>query len=50
MKIYKLRKDLNKEISYAADLIVGLSGAARSAALHLSEEELWPQRALRQAA
>ena len=46
VKIFRLRKDLNKEISYAAELIVGLSGAARSAALLLSEEDLWPQYTL----
>ena len=46
VKIYRMRKDLNKEISYAAELIVGLTGAARSAALLLSEEDLWPQYTL----
>ena len=50
VKIYRLRKEMNKEISYAADLIVGLSGAARSAALQLSEEDLWPQHTLMRAA
>ena len=49
-KIFRLRKDLGKEISYAAELIVGLSGAARSAALLLSEEDLWPQFTLMAAA
>ena len=47
VKIYKLRKDLSKEVSYAADFIVGLTGPARVAALQLSEEELWPLQALR---
>ena len=42
VKIFKLRKDLTKEVSYAAELIVGLSGPARTAALQLSEDELWP--------
>ena len=50
VKIFRMRKDLNKEISYAAELIVGLSGAARSAALLLSEEDLWPQYTLMAAA
>ena len=42
VRIFKLRKDLNKELSYAAELVVGLSGAARTAALQLDEESLWP--------
>ena len=46
VKIYRLRKDMSKEVSYAAELIVGLTGAARSAALQLSEEDLWPQYTL----
>ena len=50
VKICRLRKDLNKEVSFAAELIVGLSGAARTAALQLTEQELWPQRALMQEA
>jgi hypothetical protein len=41
---------MSKEVSYAAELIVGLSGAARSAALQLTEEDLWPQHWLMQAA
>ncbi len=44
VKIFRLGKDMNKEVSYAAELIVGLSGGARSAALQLTEDELWPQR------
>ncbi len=50
VKIYRLKKDLNKEVSYAAELIVGFSGAARAAALQLTEDELWPQRMLMQEA
>ncbi len=46
VKIYRLRKDMSKEVSYAAELIVGLNGAARSAALQLTEEDLWPQHKL----
>ena len=42
VRIYKLRKDLSKEISFAAELIVGLSGPARAAALQMDEKELWP--------
>ena len=47
VKIFKLRKDLTKEVSYAAELIVGLTGPARTAALQLSEDELWPLERLR---
>ena len=34
-------------VSYAAELIVGLTGPARTAALQLSEDELWPLERLR---
>ncbi len=40
VKIYRLRQHMTKEVSYAAELIVGLSGPARSATLQLTEDEL----------
>ena len=46
VRIYKLRKDLSKEVSYAAELIVGLTGPARTCALQSPEEDLWPHDTL----
>ena len=46
VKIFKLRKDVGKERFFAAELIVGLTGPARTAALQLTEDELWPKAAL----
>ena len=46
VRIYKLRKDLSKEVSFAAELVTGLSGPARAAALQLTEADLWPYDSL----
>ncbi len=50
VKIFRLRKDMSKEVSYAAELIVGLTRPARTAALQLTEEEFWPYQKLHEEA
>ena len=42
VKIFRLRNDLTKSKSYAAELIDGLSGAARIAAMQMEESFLLP--------
>ncbi len=41
---------MSMEVAYAAELIVGLTGPARSPALQLTESELWPYQELRNGA
>ena len=42
VRIYRLRKDMTRPLSFAAELVTGLSGSARICALQMPEAELVP--------